>query len=349
MIIREVNLSERAVFNAAVNHPLQSWEWGEFREKTGVKVIRLGAFEGNRLVKGYQVTIHRIPKTNANVAYFPKGDVPDELQLESLEKIGRDNNCLFVKLEPNIMANEAVQQYLTSHGCKEGRPLFTRYTFQLDLGKSEAGLLAGMKPKTRYNIGVAQRYGVEVVEDNSPQAVEEFVRLTGETTKRQGFYAHDEKYQRLMWEGLALRQSSHSTGSGQVGQAGMARMLVARWQGKVLAAWVVFVFNGVIYYPYGASSSEHRDVMASNLMMWEVIRLGKRLGCKTLDMWGALGPEPNEKDPWYGFHRFKEGYGGQLVEFVGSFDLVLKPGWYRLYRIAEELRWIGLRWKARLI
>ena len=335
MIIREVNLSERAVFNAGVNHPLQSWEWGEFREKTGVKLVRLGVFEKNKLVGAYQVTIHRIPKTSMNVAYFPKGGVPDEMQLESLEKIGRDNNCLFVKLEPNVVANAAVKQYLVNYGCKEGRPLFTRYTFQLDLGKSEAELLAGMKPKTRYNIGVAQRYGVEVAEDNSPQAVEGFVRLTGETTKRQGFYAHDAKYQRLMWEALA--------------PAGLAKMLIARWQGKVLAAWVVFVFNGVIYYPYGASSSQHRDVMASNLMMWEVIRLGKRLGCKTLDMWGALGPEPNEKDPWYGFHRFKEGYGGQLVEFAGSFDLVLRPGWYRLYRIAEELRWIGLRWKARLI
>jgi len=335
MVIREVNLSERSVFNTAVNHPLQSWEWGEFRQKTGVKVIRLGAFESNKLVKGYQVTIHRVPKTSMNVAYFPKGDVPDEMQVEALKRIGGDNNCLFVKLEPNIMANEAVQQYLTSHGCKEGRPLFTRYTFQLDLSKSEAELLAAMKPKTRYNIGVAQRYGVEVAEAVDAQAIEEFVRLTAETTKRQGFYAHDEKYQRLMWEALA--------------PTGMARMLLARYQGKVLAAWVVLVFNGVIYYPYGASSSENREVMASNLMMWEVIRLGKSLGCKTLDMWGALGPNPNQKDPWYGFHRFKEGYGGQLVEFVGSFDLVLSNTWYGLYRIAEELRWMVLRWKARLI
>ncbi|OGY17538.1 MAG: hypothetical protein A2784_01380 [Candidatus Chisholmbacteria bacterium RIFCSPHIGHO2_01_FULL_48_12] len=335
MVIREVNLSERSVFNTAVNHPLQSWEWGEFRQKTGVKVIRLGAFESNKLVKGYQVTIHRVPKTSMNVAYFPKGDVPDEMQVEALKRIGGDNNCLFVKLEPNIMANEAVQQYLTSHGCKEGRPLFTRYTFQLDLSKSEAELLAAMKPKTRYNIGVAQRYGVEVAEAVDAQAIEEFVRLTAETTKRQGFYAHDEKYQRLMWETLA--------------PTGMARMLLARYQGKVLAAWVVLVFNGVIYYPYGASSSENREVMASNLMMWEVIRLGKSLGCKTLDMWGALGPNPNQKDPWYGFHRFKEGYGGQLVEFVGSFDLVLSNTWYGLYRIAEELRWMVLRWKARLI
>jgi len=342
MLVREVQGNEREAFNGAVDHPLQSWEWGEFREKTGVKVIRLGAFDPStgsgqaaRMVAGYQVTIHQIPKTSMNVAYFPKGDVPDEMQLKSLEKIGRDHNCLFVKLEPNIVVNEAVKQYLTAHGCKPGRPLFTKYTFQLDLTKSEEELLAAMKPKTRYNVGIAQRYGVEVVEATGAQAVEEFVRLTAETTRRQGFYAHGEKYQRLMWESLS--------------SAGIAKMLIARWQGKVLAAWVVFVFNGVIYYPYGASSSENREVMASNAMMWEVIRLGKRLGCKTLDMWGSLGPNPNQRDPWYGFHRFKEGYGGQLVEFVGSWDLVLKPGWYPIYRVAEEWRWRLLRLKAKIV
>lgn len=334
VVIREINASEKEAFNAVASHPLQSWEWGEFREKTGLKVIRLGAFEGNKLVKGYQVTIHRVPKTNMNVGYFPKGTMPDDEQLEAMKKIGQAHNCLFIKLEPNVGANQAINEYLIKQGCKEGRPLFTKYTFQVDLRKSEAELLAGMKPKTRYNIGVAQRYGVEVVEDNSGMGVEEFIRLTRETTKRQRFYAHDEQYQRLMWQVLAV--------------GGLARMLMARWQGKVLAAWVVFVFNKVIYYPYGASSSEHREVMASNLMMWEVMRLGKRLGCQTLDMWGALGPEPSQKDQWYGFHRFKEGYGGQLVELAGSFDLVLKPNWYPVYRRLEEWRWRLLRLKAKL-
>lgn len=334
MLIREVNRSEKQAFNEVATHPLQSWEWGEFREKTGVKVVRLGAFEGNKLTAGYQVTIHELPRVGVIVGYFPKGTMPDERQLKALEKIGRENSSLVVKLEPNVGANQDVGQFLLDRGCKQGRPLFTQYTFEVDLTKSEEELKAAMKPKTRYNIGVAQKHGVRVAEDNSKEAFDEYWRLVQETTKRQGFYSHDEKYHRSMWE--TLRPS------------GMARMLVARYQEKVLAAWVVFVFGGVIYYPYGASSSEHREVMASNLMMWEVMRLGKRLGCKSLDMWGSLGPKPNKRDPWYGFHRFKEGYGGQLVEFLGSFDLVLKPGMYKLYRFLEEWRWKWLRLKTRL-
>jgi len=86
--------------------------------------------------------------------------------------------------------------------------------------------------------------------------------------------------------------------------------------------------------------------MAPNLLMWEVIKLGKKLGCKSLDMWGSLGPNPNKKDDWYGFHRFKQGYGGNLVEFIGSYDLVINQKLYPIYKTADLARWKALRVKA---
>lgn len=86
--------------------------------------------------------------------------------------------------------------------------------------------------------------------------------------------------------------------------------------------------------------------MANNLMMWEVIRFGKKQGAKLFDLWGSLGPEPDQRDPWYGFHRFKQGYGAELVEFVGSYDLIINKGEYGLYTLAEKLRWILLKMVA---
>jgi lipid II:glycine glycyltransferase (peptidoglycan interpeptide bridge formation enzyme) len=125
----------------------------------------------------------------------------------------------------------------------------------------------------------------------------------------------------------------------------MAYLLIAEYRGKPLVAWILFIFNNVLYYPYGASSNEHREVMASNLMMWEAIRFGKKMKCGTFDMWGSLGPNPDPSDPWYGFHRFKEGYGGTLTEFVGSFDLIINPFLYQLYNLAHHARWVYLRIK----
>jgi len=300
-------------------HPLQTAAWGAFRKKTEQKVIR-----GKT---GFQMTIHRIPLTFWAIGYVPKGPLPTRAMVSELEQIGRQERCIFIQLEPNV-------QQISNLGLRPSfHPLFTRYTFQIDLTKSESELLKAMHPKTRYNIRVAQRHGVTIKEDNSDAAFETYIRLTKETTKRQKFFAHDEQYHRLMWETLKPLRVEDLT----------AYLLLAKYKGEVLIAWILFVCDGILYYPYGASSSKHREVMASNLMMWEAIRFGKKLGLKTFDLWGALGPHPEKSDPWYGFHRFKEGYGGKLVEFVGSFDLVLQPFLYQLYKVADKVRWVFLR------
>lgn len=300
------------------NHPLQSLEWGQFREKLGTKVIG---------TKDFQLTIHKIPHTPFNIGYLPKGPMPGKKLIDELKKVGKEENCIFIQLEPNVGRNSSfiINHLSLRHAA---RPLFTKYTFVLDLTKSEEELLKNMHPKTRYNIRVAQKHGVEIAEDNSDQAFQEYLKLTKETTKRQGFYAHGENYHRLMWETLKNK---------------IAHLFLAKYKDKVLAAWIVFVYNDTLYYPYGASSSENRETMASNLMMWEVIKWGKKMGLKKFDMWGALGSIPNKNDPWYGFHRFKEGYGPKHVEFIGSYDLIINPILYELYKIADKIRWLFLR------
>lgn len=304
------------------NHPLQSFEWGEFRKKTGIKVVRTESF---------QLTIHKIPNTPFNIGYLPKGAMPDQKLIDELKAIGKNEKCIFIQIEPNVEKGKVSPNILISQYPNirpSFHPLFSKYTFVLNLTKSEDELLKNMHSKTRYNIKVAQKHGVGVIEDNSDKAFEDYIKLTKETSKRQGFYAHSEKYHRLMWKTLKGK---------------IAHLFVAKYKSKILAAWVVFVFRNAVYYPYGASSDENREVMASNLMMWEVIKWGKKMGLKKFDMWGALRPNPNTNDPWYGFHRFKEGYGGELIEFVGSYDLVLNPFLYELYKIADKIRWLFLR------
>lgn len=247
--------------------------------------------------------------------------------LAELTDVGRREHCIFIQLEPHVLQSAKLRLRPSFH------PLFTRYTFQLDLRKSEEELLKAMHPKTRYNIRVAKKHGVEVVEDNSDEAFETYLRLTKETTKRQKFYAHNEQYHRLLWQTLKPRKMENLT----------AHLLIAQYKNEPLVAWMLFVCGDTLYYPYGASSSKHHEIMASNLMMWEAIRFGKKLGLHTFDMWGALGPHPDTNDPWYGFHRFKEGYGGTLIEFVGSYDLVLHPFLYELYKLVDRTRWFVLR------
>ncbi len=332
-MVKEVSFRERKSFDKLAAHPLQSWAWGEFREKTGVSVIRLGRYQKGKLMETAQVTVHRIPHLPFSIGYWPKGVIPSRLMVEEVKKELRNRGVIMVKLEPNEVKNqetgEAIKKFGGRLGVVAGRPLFTRWSFWLDLTKSEDELMAGMKQKTRYNTRLAEKKGVVVKEDNSLEAFEEYWKLTEETTKRQGFYAHTKKYHQLMF--ITLQPM------------GLAHLFVATHEGRTLATWIVFVLNGILYYPYGASTRDDRNVFGSNLLMWEVIKFGKKNGCKLFDMWGSPGPAPKPTDPWAGFHRFKEGYGAKLVEFVGTYDLVINPLLYWPYRVGEEIRWVFLR------
>lgn len=331
-MIKEVGIRQRRSFDKLAAQPLQSWAWGEFREKTGVTVLRLGRYQKGRLVETAQVTIHPIPHLPWKIGYWPKGVVPSKLMVEAIKKELRKRSAIMVKLEPNILAKDGalkMANFKGRLGMVKGRPLFTRWSFWLDLTKSESELLAGMKQKTRYNTRLAEKKGVRVYEDNSQAAFEEYWKLTEETTKRQGFYAHTKNYHQLMFATLQ--------------PAGIAHLFKAEHEGKILAIWIIFILNEIMYYPYGASTRDEKNVFGSNLLMWEVIKFGKKNGCKLFDLWGSPGPNPKPTDRWFGFHRFKEGYGAKLVEFVGTYDLVINPLLYYPYRLGEEIRWFFLR------
>jgi len=88
--------------------------------------------------------------------------------------------------------------------------------------------------------------------------------------------------------------------------------------------------------------------MPTYALFWEAMKFGKKKGYKIFDLWAALGPDTTPKDPWHGFHRFKAGFGGKLIEFVGTYDLVINPYLYPFYNLANEIRWQFLKLKARL-
>lgn len=339
MEIKEVPETLRVQFNKLVSHPMQSWEWGEFREKTGVKTIRIGEFDQGELISGYQFFVHKIPHLPFSIIYFPRGPLPTKPILETLTKYGSQEHSILAKMEPNVYYPAGTTPTSKMPNQKEhrlviGQPFFIKHTFLLDISRTEEEILSKMKPKTRYNIKISQKHNVEIIEDNSKSAFEKYYSLTEETTKRQGFWAHTKEYHRKMWETLSPKKMYH--------------ILLAKYKGKVVAAYIFFTFNNIIYYPYGASSRLSPEAMAPYAIFWEAIKLGKKYRCKSLDMWGSLGLNPDKNDPRYGFHHFKSGFGGTLMEYIGTYDLVINPITYPLYNLANNARWILMRLKPKL-
>lgn len=322
MDLREITEKQKNQYNRLVTHVIQSWEWGEFRKSLGIPVLRYGIFEKGKLVTAFQLTLHKIPLTSKFVGYLPKGPLPDKTLYQALKIIGQKNNCAFIKLEPNIEVSNFKSQ-ISNQFKISPKPLFTKFNFVLDLTKSEEELLKNMHQKTRYNIRVAQKKSVVVEERTDDEAFKIYLKLYFETTNRQNYHGHNQHYHTKVWE--TFRKTDQ------------ARLMIASYNNQPLTAWMLLNFKDTLYYPYGGSSLEHREVMSNNLVAWEAIKLGKKLKLKQFDMWGALGPNPDPKDPWTGFHKFKSGYSGKHVEYIGTFDLIFNYPIYYLFNIVDKL------------
>ena len=322
-----------SALNKVAAHPLQTTFWADFRREWGNEVLETGF--------GI-LTLHKLPFTNFKIGIFEKGPMPTAEMLATLQKVAKENGAVSIKLEPNYAVKKGgmlcadrkkAVALLRKHGAVPGKTLFTPTTFWIDLTKSEEELLASFHPKTRYNIRYAERKGVKVVNDNSDKAFETYLQLMRQTVERQGFYAHSEKYHRLMWKHLGPAQSANS-------KEQIAHLLLAKHGSDVLTAWIVFVWKDFLYYPYGAWSGQMQNLQPNSAMMWEAIKFGKEKGLKTFDLWG--------REEGKGFTRFKEGFNPEVVEFLGSWDLVVNFPVYWAYRVAEAIRWPILRLRGKL-
>ena len=101
--VQTINEQQRETFDSLASHPLQSWSWGEFREKLGQKIVRLGQFEGKKLDETAQCTIHRIRHTPWTVGYLPRSGIPSREMLAAIREEAVKHRCIFVKLEPDVL------------------------------------------------------------------------------------------------------------------------------------------------------------------------------------------------------------------------------------------------------
>jgi lipid II:glycine glycyltransferase (peptidoglycan interpeptide bridge formation enzyme) len=225
--------------------------------------------------------------------------------------------------------------------------------FVIDITKLEEQLLAEMKNKTRYNIRLSQKQGVCVkVISNSPnylisndppaggsnpndqnvknKYLEEFLKLTEEMAKRQGIKTHTAGYYKKMFEVLPEE---------------MVKIYAAEYDGKIIAANLMLFFGETAVYLHGASSNEHRNVMAPYLLQWQAILDAKELGYKFYDFGGVKTVISHQssiisKNEWQGITKFKIGFSPSTtpVVFPGSYDIIISPVRYWIYRLMQMIK-----------
>ena len=164
--------------------------------------------------------------------------------------------------------------------------------------------------------------------------LEAFLKLTKEMAQRHGITAHPEDYYRKMIEMLPSE---------------MLRIYVAQFEDKIIAANLVLFFGKTATYLHGASGNEHRSVMAPFLLQWQAMLDAKERGFERYDFGGVKIVEHRDLTPtlsfqrrgskgevntWEGITTFKLGFSPNTtpVEFPGSYDIVVNPRKYAMYR-----------------
>jgi peptidoglycan pentaglycine glycine transferase (the first glycine) len=324
-------------------HILQSWEWGEFKQRYGWLPHRYLWSAGTGDPQGAaQVLERRDPRLAAiRILYAPRAPLIhwQDAQvrreaLTGLASLASQPGVAFVRADPAIdipcpegsavdtEPSRSVLDDLQACGWRPAREQVQfRNTFVLSLETDPEGLLKHLHPKTRYNIRLAQRRGVSV-RSGDERDFDMLHRLYAVTSVRDHFVIREADYYRHAW--------------GDFLRAGMAQVFVAEVEGTPVAGLIAYRFGSTAWYLYGMSSNEHRERMPNYLLQWEAIQWARTQGCDTYDFWGA--PDTlDPADPMSGLYRFKQGFGAQLRCTPGAWDVTRRPALYHAYHLLMPL------------
>ncbi len=325
---------DRFVRQSPHGHLLQTSHWGQLKADFGWTYQPVCVNDQGALVLFRQLPL------GLSLAYVPRGPIANWNQMdtlstlvEALDKLCRARNALCLKLEPDLPNNAAFAGSLARLGFRASpHTVQPRRTLVVDLSGTEAEVLARMKQKTRYNIGLAIKKGVTVRLAQSPADVDLFTGLMDRTGERDHFGIHTPAYYQ---QAYTLFQP-----------LGQCALVLAEHEGQALAGVMVFALGKRAWYFYGASSNVERNRMAPYLAQWEAMRWAKARGALIYDLWGVPDEDADfleadfeqRHDGLWGVYRFKRGWGGQLVRTVGAWDRVYSPLGYQAYLAYLRLR-----------
>lgn len=206
---------------------------------------------------------------------------------------------------------------------KSNTDILPTNTVILDLQRTESEILAQMKPKTRYNIGLALRKGVRV-ESMTVKDLDIWYQLYLETACRNKLNVNDIKY----FDSIFAAKMEDVESPVQV------KLLTAYVDDQPLAAMFLILSSHRATYLYGASSSEKRNYMSTYALQWKAIQIAKANGCTEYDMFG-IAPSADPSHPMYGLYKFKQGFGGNIFHQMGCWDYPLIEDKYSMFQASE--------------
>ncbi len=313
---------ENFISSHTKGHFLQSYAWSKQKSEWTWEGIFVRD-ENGKIRGSMSVLIRKAPYLPFSLMYAARAPVCDihnkevlaELT-EAAKALAKKHNAYCLKLDPDVsIEDKEFLEIMKSLGYrhrdtgKNFSGIQPRFVFRQNLdGFDEESLMAFFHSKTRYNIKLAERKGVRV-KICGHEAVGDFSDMMLETGVRDGFVVRSKEYFDNMLDNLGEN----------------CRLYMAYSEDTPIAGTLAIHYGDKVWYLYGASSNQHRNLMPNYLLQWNMMKWALEKGCKIYDFRGVSG-DLSEDNPLYGLYRFKKGFNGDFVEFIGEFDYIFnKP------------------------
>ena len=313
----------------------QSLEWAEVKKPNWKPEVILAEDKDGKIIGSLCVWIRKMP-IFGNIMYAARGPVCDINDISVLKQLtdgakelAKKHKAIALRMEPDILSeDENFRDIVTSLGyrIKDDAKDFKdeiqpRYVFRLDIkDKTEEEIFAAFHQKTRYNVRLAGKKGVEIRE-GTREDLKDFHKIMVETGERDGFIIRPLSYFEKMYDCLGPQH---------------IKLLMAYYEDKPISGVIPIFYGNKTWYLYGASSNKHRNLMPNYLLQWEMIKMAIARKDEVYDFRGVSGVV-DESHPQYGLYRFKQGFGATFTEFIGEVYMPYKPITYKLYRFSEKL------------
>lgn len=323
-------------------HYAQGLEWAKIKDEWKNEIIILRDENGN-IKASLSLLIRKLPYIKSTLMYAPRGpvcDLDDEESfkelMEKAEKLAKKYKSFMIKMDPDILAsNNEFKNMTKKYGFKvEGKIkdistlLQPRYVFRLDLkGKTEEDVFASFHSKTRYNIRLATKKGVTLREGTREdlQQLQDILETTGQ---RDGFYIREKEYFEKIYDSF---DSKH------------LKLVFADYEGKPIACVLNIFYGNKEWYLYGGSLNEHRNLMSTYLLQWEMIKQAIQRGMDCYDFRGVCAT--SETDYNEGLYRFKKGFNADFIEFIDMYKVYNKFIYFIFQKCAYKLKDFKLKIK----
>ncbi len=292
---------------------MQSLAWAEFKRKQGLTSFHLGLFVDDELIGG-AIFYTSMKRNGASILVAPEGPVLPwisnqpltarglGLLIDSVQSRASELGIMAMRIEPRLTPPPL--PVLREFG-RAPVDLVPRETLYIDLSMPAESILSSMKPKGRYNIGLSQRSGVQIITDNTAACVKRFYSVMCEASSRDNFAVESRQFFEHLADVLV--------------PAGQAKFFFAEHEGDTLGTLLLMTYGDRGTYLYGGITNSKRHLMGGYALQWAAMNAAKEAGCTIYDFYG-FDPFRAPENQYARFSQFKSQFGGSVVRFIGAQD-----------------------------